>query len=335
MLDFENIMKDRGYWKEERWNKTKHVYTFEDGSKIEFTVMDTYGKAHGPRRDVLFLNECNNLSFLIVDQLMVRTREIVWMDWNPTIEFWFYTELQGKRDDIDFITLTYLDNEALDPITKAEIESHKNNKNWWPVYGEGKLGTVEGRIYPNWEIIDEIPIEARLERRGLDYGYSNDPTAIVDVYKYNGAFIWDEVLYRKGLSNKQIADVILNQPDPNVLTIPDSAEPKSNDELAAHGVPILPAHKGKGSVNHGIQVVQSQKILVTRRSFNIIKENRSYMWETDKDGRVINVPIGIWNHAMDAGRYAMETLNIDTGLSSIEQYMLAEARRNSGNNYAR
>jgi phage terminase large subunit len=334
ITDFQNIMKDRGYWEQGRWNDTRHTYTFEGGTKIEFYSVDL-GKAHGPRRDILFVNECNNLPYMVVDQLITRTRETVWMDWNPSTEFWFYTEMQGKRDDIDFITLTYLDNEALDEITVREIESHKGNKNWWAVYGMGQLGVVEGRIYPNWVILDEIPPEARLERRGLDYGYSNDPTAIVDVYKWNNAYIWDEVLYSKGLSNKQIADVILNQENPKVLVIPDSAEPKSNDELMAYGVPVLPANKGKGSVNHGIQVVQGQTIFVTKRSIHIIKENRNYMWMTDKDGKILNEPIGIWNHAMDAGRYAMETLNIDTGLSNMEKYMLAQARMSQGTNFSK
>lgn len=199
----------------------------------------------------------------------------------------------------------------------------------------GEPNSLERKIYKGWGFIDEIPPEARLERRGLDYGYTNDPAAIVDVYKWNGAFIWDEVLYRKGMSNKQIADVINNQTVTNVLVIPDSAEPKSNDELIAYGIPVLPANKGQGSVNHGIQVVQSVPILVTKRSVNIIKEYNKYLWEMDRDGKIINTPESGNDHAMDAGRYAMETLNINTGLSEIEEYMLSEARRNSGNNYSR
>lgn len=327
-------MKDRLYWKDELWNETKHTYYFETGSKLEFYSVDL-GKAHGPRRDVLFVNECNNLPFNVVDQLITRTREIVWLDWNPSIEFWFYTEMQPHRDDIDFITLTYKDNEALSETIVKEIESHMHNKNWWLIYGLGQLGVAEGRIYKNWVIIDEIPPEARLERRGVDYGYSNDPTAIVDVYKWNNAFIWDEVMYRKGLSNKQIADTINNQDDTDVLVVADSAEPKSNDELAVYGIPVVPANKGKGSVNHGIQVVQSQVIFVTKRSINIIKENRNYMWETDINGTILNVPTDAFNHAMDAGRYAMETLNIDLGLSELDKYVLAEARRNGTTNFSR
>ncbi len=146
--DFQNIMKSNGYWSDKNWNETKHIYTFSTRSFIEFISFDKFGKAHGPRRDILFLNEANNIPYIIADQLITRTRKIVWMDWNPSEEFWFYTEMQGKRDDIDFITLNYLDNEALDQVTVKEIESHKENKNWWQVYGLGQLGVIAARIYP-------------------------------------------------------------------------------------------------------------------------------------------------------------------------------------------
>mgnify|MGYP006921296674 CR=1 FL=1 len=331
--DFKNIMQAHNYWKEDRWNATDSLYTFETGSQIEFFSTDNGDKLRGARRDRLFMNEANNISFDAFEQLEVRTKEFVLIDYNPTNEFWYHEYIQNKRDDYEFIILTYKDNEALSEEIVKAIEQRKNRKGWWQVYGEGQLGEVEGKIYRDWAIIDEIPHEARLERYGLDYGYSNDPTAIVAVYKYNGGFIWDEITYQKGLSNKQIADIILNLPQ--ALVIPDSSEPKSNDELIAYGINVLPAQKGQGSVNQGIQVVQSQRISVTKRSINIIKEYRNYLWDRDKDGRVLNVPEQGWDHAMDAGRYAMETLNIDVGLSKIEEYMLAEARRNNGSNYAR
>lgn len=318
MLDFENIMKDRGYWNEDRWNKTKHTYTFETGNVLEFAIFDTYNKAHGPRRDVLFVNEGNNLPYNIVDQLITRTREIIWLDWNPSSEFWFYTEMLPVRDDIDFITLTYKDNEALDEVTIKEIESHMNNKNWWKVYGLGQLGDVEARIYTGWQIIDEVPFEARIERRGLDFGYSNDPSALVDVYYYNGGYILDEQIYQKGLSNKQLADLILNLQTPKALVIADSAEPKSIDELKLYGVNIIPTVKGKDSVTQGIQFVQGQRISVTKRSVNLLKEYRNYLWETDKEGKIINEPIGIWNHALDAVRYAFEGLQSITTQEQIK-----------------
>lgn len=318
--DFENVMKDRNYWKESSWVKNpRTVYTFETGSQIEFVSVDSYGKAHGPRRDILFLNEANNLDYNIADQLITRTRKIVWMDWNPTYEFWFYTEMQGKRDDIDFIILTYLDNEALDETTLNEVLSHKGNPRWWKVYGLGQLGEVEGRIYAGWNIIDAVPFEARLERYGLDFGYSNDPTVIVAVYYYNGGYIWDEITFQKGLSNKQIADILLNIP--KALVVADSAEPKSIDEIKSYGVNIIGVQKRKGLtsptpsiretdnfVKWSIGIVQNEKISVTKRSINIIKEYRNYLWMVDKNGKILNEPEHPFSHSMDAGRYAMVSL---------------------------
>lgn len=171
----------------------------------------------------------------------------------------------------------------------------------------GEPNTLEQRIYKDWQIVDEIPKEARLERRYLDYGYSNDPTAIGDVYYCNGCLYLDEVLYQKGLSNKQIADVILNQPK-KCLLVADSAEPKSNDELIAYGIQVVPADKGKDSVNNGIQLVQEQTIFVTRRSTNILKERLNYLWLTNKEGAVINEPSPVFNHHMDGIRYAVRSL---------------------------
>lgn len=307
-------MKDRGYWNDKLWNITLHTYTFEKGSKIEFFSSDS-DKAHGPRRDVLFLNEAQNLPFAEADHLIVRTAKIVWMDWNPTNEFWFYEFMLGKRDDIDFITLTYKDNEALNAEMVREIESRKERKGWWQVYGLGQLGEVEGRIYKDWQIIDEIPHEARLERYGLDFGYSNDPTAIVAVYYYNGGYILNEITFQKGLSNKQIADILKNHD--TALVIADSAEPKSIDEIANYGISIAPTVKGKDSVVHGIALVQAQRISVTKRSVNLIKEFRNYLWLTDKLGRVINEPDHLFSHGMDACRYALASI-IKDGTKDME-----------------
>ena len=305
--DFLDIMEDTGYFKPELWNKTDFTYTFESGSKIEFFSLDMPHKVRGPRRDRLFVNELNNNSKETFEQLEIRTKEEIWGDWNPTSEFWFYTDYKD-RTDVDFIILTYKDNEGLPKSIIESIERHKGNKNWWLVYGMGLLGEVEGKIFKNWKIIDEIPFEARLERRGLDFGYSNDPSALIDVYWYNGAYIIDERLYRKGLSNKEIADFINNLEKPNTLVIADSAEPKSIDELRLYGTNILPAQKGPGSVNQGIQYIQDQKISVTKRSVNAIKEYRNYMWKTDKEGNILNIPESGYDHLNDAIRYAFESL---------------------------
>jgi phage terminase large subunit len=303
--DFISIMQEHQYWKDERWNKTDYIYTFETGSQIEFFSADQPSKVRGPRRDRLFLNECNNVPYEAFDQLEVRTKELIFLDWNPTTEFWYYEQV-ANRDDVDHIIVTYKDNEALDPQLVRSIEQRKNNKAWWQVYGLGQLGEVETRIYKGWQVIDEVPHEAKLVRYGLDFGYTNDPTSINAIYYYNGGYIIDEIAYQTGLLNKPIADILLLQP--KAITIADSAEPKSIDELKLYGLTVLPAAKGPGSVNQGIQWVQQQQISVTKRSVNVLKEYRNYVWITDRDGKILNEPIDFNNHAMDAIRYALQSL---------------------------
>lgn len=305
ILDFLSIMTQQNYFVDKRWNKTDYTYTFETGSKIEFFSVDQPGKVRGPRRDRLFINEANNISYETFDQLEVRTKEFIILDWNPVSEFWYYDKV-ANREDCEHLILTYKDNEALDKRIIQSIEQRKDRKGWWQVYGEGQLGEVEGKIYRDWEIVDDISHFARLERYGVDFGYSNDPTAIIAIYYFQGGYILDEITYQKGLSNKQIADILLNQPQ--ALVIADSAEPKSIDELKSYGINILPAEKGKDSVVNGIQLVQDQRIGMSKRSINLIKEYRNYLWETDKDGKILNIPEGIWNHGMDATRYAMSSI---------------------------
>ena len=303
--DFLSIMEDHNYFDPDRWNKSDFTYTFEGGSKIEFFSLDMPHKVRGPRRQRLFINEANNIPLETFDQLEVRTEDEIWLDWNPTNEFWFYTDVQ-KRDDVDFITLTYKDNEGCPKSVVESIERRKDNKQWWLVYGLGQLGEVEGKIYKDWAIIDEVPHEARLERYGLDFGYTNDPTAIIAIYRYNGGFILDEVTYQRGLSNKAIADILNNRA--KALVIADSAEPKSIDEIRTYGVNILGATKGQGSVYQGIQYVQDQRISMTKRSINLIKAYRNYMFKTDKDGRILNDPddtVHEWSNSMDAVRYGL------------------------------
>ena len=328
MRDFLNIMQEHGYYNEDSWNRTDFIYTFETGSKIEFFSLDMPHKVRGPRRDRGFINEANNNPKETFDQLEVRTKEEFWLDWNPTNEFWFY-DIVNERDDIDFVTLTYKDNEGLAQEIVKSIEARKTNKQWWQVYGLGQLGEVEGKVFTNWQIIDEIPHEARLERRGLDFGYSNDPTVIADIYYYNGGYILDEQVYQKGLSNKQIADLIRNLPKPQTLVIADSAEPKSIDELKLYGINVLPAQKGPGSVNQGIQFIQDQQISVTKRSTNGIKEYRNYMWKTDKDGKILNVPEDIWNHFIDAVRYALSSFNTQTDVMPYKPKQMLQRKYRS------
>lgn len=312
MKDFLSIMQTHEYFVDSRWNQSGFTYTFETGSKIEFFSVDQSEKVRGPRRDRLFINEANNIPYETFDQLTIRTLEFIFLDWNPTNEFWFYQEV-AQRPDCDHLILTYKDNEALPQPIVDEIEQHMNRAGWWQVYGLGLLGEVEGKIYKGWQIIPELPFEARLERYGLDFGYSNDPSAIVAVYKHNDGYILDEVLFQKGMSNKQLADTILAKD--RCLVIADSAEPKSIDEIHGYGVNVVGALKGPDSVSHGIQIVQAQRISITARSVNLINEYRNYLWMTDREGKILNVPEHTFSHSMDAIRYAVVSLGLlpDTG----------------------
>ncbi len=319
MRDFTSIMKEQGYWRDSLWNATNSIYTFETGSQIEFFSVDQPDKLRGARRNRLFINEANNNPFDAFEQLEVRTKDSIWLDWNPSSEFWYYTEVKGKRDDVEECTLTYLDNEALDKQIVDSIEQRKDRKSWWTVYGLGQLGEIETRIYTGWNIIDEVPMEAKLERYGIDFGYTNDPSVIVAIYYYNGSYIVDEITYQHGLTNKQIAD-ILNAQDHKALVIADSAEPKSIDEIRTYGITILPSKKGAGSVNQGIQYVQQQKMSITKRSVNVIKDYRNYLWITDKDGKVLNEPDHLHSHGMDAVRYPIASIKNPNQMNAHVHY---------------
>lgn len=308
MRDFMNIMQEHDYWDDKRWNATDKIYTFETGTPLEFFSLDMPHKVRGPRRKRLFINEANNIPYETFDQLEVRTEDEIWLDWNPVAPFWWHEDgdtyqAVHTRPDADEIILTYKDNGGLPQNIISSIEMRRGNKNWWKVYGEGQLGEAEGRIYTGWNLIDEIPHEARLERYGLDFGYTNDPSSIVAVYYYNGGYILDQITYLKGLSNKRIADIIKNHPQ--ALVVADSAEPKSIDEIGSYGIGIVGAEKGPGSVLSRIQYVQDQQVSVTKRSLDVIKEYRNYLWQTDKEGKIINEPEGGFDHAMDAIGYAI------------------------------
>lgn len=315
MKDFKDILQEHKYWRDDRWNATDSTYTFETGSKIEFFSSDNGDKLRGARRDRCFMNEANNNSLEAFEQLEVRTNEFMILDWNPTNEFWYYTAIcmcgrkacHGKRTDTEHIVLTYLDNEALSVQIIGSIEQRKARAGWWQVYGLGELGEVDGKIYKEWDTdLEFVPHEARLERYGLDFGYTNDPSSIVAIYYYNGGYILDEIAYQKGLSNKQIADILHN--NKKALVVGDSAEPKSIDELKMHGIYIQGANKGAGSVSQGIQFVQDQKISVTKRSVNVINEYRNYLFKTDKSGKITNEPEHQFSHSMDAIRYGLSSI---------------------------
>jgi phage terminase large subunit len=219
-------------------------------------------------------------------------------------------------------------------VIRLEMEDDRDKRpNLYKHKWLGEPSSSERKIYKDWQIIDEIPHEAQLERYGMDFGYSNDPAAIVAVYKYNGGFIWDEIFYKKGFFNNQLADVIKRE-EKQALVVADSSEPKSIDEIAMYDVAITGAKKGQDSVRHGIAMVQGQRISVTKRSTNIIREYKSYLWKLDRNGNVVaGVPEGGNDHALDAGRYAMEDLNLNSELSALEKYMINQRRASRTTNY--
>jgi phage terminase large subunit len=305
LKDFEKIMRSTNRWIDGHFNKSLLKYTFANGSFIEFFSVDQPDKLRGARRNILYINECNNVNFEAYQQLSIRTSHEVWLDFNPTHEFWAHTELLNDKDS-EHLIITYKDNEALSESIVTEIEKAKVKakvssywSNWWKVYGLGQIGSLEGVIFNNWKQIDKVPDEARLIGIGLDFGYSNDPTAIVEVYKYNDKRILNEVCYRTGMVNSDIAKILPK----NTFIYADSAEPKSIEEIRRFGVNILPVKKGADSIMYGISTMQTQEYLVTSNSLNLIKEFRYYTWQTDKNGVKINKPIDNYNHAIDAVRY--------------------------------
>lgn len=313
LKDFVKIMRWTGRYIDDRFNKSLLRYEFANGSVIEFFSADDASKLRGARRDVLYINECNNVTFESYNELAIRTKKEIFLDFNPANEFWVHKELKDEHDS-DFIILTYKDNEALDESIVSQIEKNREKAatssywaNWWRVYGLGEVGSLEGVIFDNWKSIDKLPTEAKLIGIGLDFGYTNDPTSIIEVYNYNGQRIVNEIVYRTGMVNSDIANLLPN----NVPIYADSSEPKSIEEIRRFGKMIKGVTKGVDSIRFGIDIMQRQEYLVTSDSQNLIKELRSYCWDVAKDGTRKNVPIDHFNHAIDALRYhEMETLGL-------------------------
>lgn len=324
LKDFIKIMEWTGNFNYNNFNKSNLTYKFSNGSYIEFFSADQPDKLRGARRDVLFINECNNVTFESYQQLAIRTKKFIYLDYNPTNEFWVHTELLNT-EITDFVILTYKDNEALDEAIVKEIERAKEKaktstywENWWKVYGLGQIGSLEGVIFNNWKTIDTIPDDARLLGYGIDFGYTNDPTAIVEVYKWNEHRVINEICYNKGLSNSQIAKYI----NTKLPCYCDSAEPKSIAELRMYGINAHAVTKGADSINFGIQIMQEESYLVTSKSLNLINELRKYAWDKDKKtGAKLNKPIDSWNHGIDSWRYhEMETIGLKRNKGNYSIY---------------
>lgn len=311
--DFLKILKMTGRYDDSSWNRSSLTYTFLNGSYIEFFSAEQEDKVRGPRRDILYVNECNKLMFETYNQLQIRTNNLIFIDYNPSITFWADTELKDDPD-VETLVLTYKDNTALSKQIVKDLEKARDKartskwwKNWCDVYLDGKTGKLEGAIFDNWSKIDHIPSDAKLQGYGIDFGYSNDPTAIVAVYKLtDGKYLYHEIAYGTGLSDKKIAEILKkNGVSRSTKVVAEYANggDKSIDEINSYGFSLIPCFKGQGSVNFGISHMQEEPFYVTHTSVNLIKELETYAWDTDKEGNKTNDPIDAFNHAIDAIRY--------------------------------
>jgi len=308
--DFCQLLKGLNRYKDIQLNKSTLKYTFTNGSYIEFFSTDQPDKLRGARRTDLYINECNNVPFDAYNQLAVRTSGNVWLDYNPSNIFWVDKELVGK-EDVNYITLTYKDNEVLPVSIVKEIEKARDKgktstywANWWRVYGLGETGSLEGVCIPDWKEIDNIPQEARLLAYGMDFGYSVDPTTLIALYKWNDAYIYDEVLYKKGMLNRDISR-FLSQLDIKENIVADSAEPKSIAELQGYGHSVYGVSKGRDSVVYGLNLMNQNEIYITSKSKNLKRELAGYVWAKDKDGNQLQKPSGEHPDCIDAARYVL------------------------------
>jgi phage terminase large subunit len=306
MRDFFEILEREEIYNPEFHNKSEATYLLF-GNLVEFVSVDQPQKIRGRKRSVLFANEVNELTLEDWRQLILRTTGRIIVDYNPSDEFhWLYDHVL-TRDDHEFFQTTYLDNPYLSDAVVSEIERLKEaDPDYWRVYGLGERGISRSTILTHWKAVPQVPDSWKLMNYGLDFGYTNDPTAIVAIYTDGHGFCLDEICYATGLTNAAIAQTLR---DANVgrgtMVVADSAEPKSIDEIHGHGFNIHPARKGPDSVRSGIDFLRSRPLLITERSLNGIKELRNYKYKEDKNGRQLNEPVDAFNHFIDASRYAI------------------------------
>ena len=304
MRDFMEILKEYGLYNELSHNKSSSEYRLS-GNLIEFISLDAPQKVRGRKRDVLFINEANELHWEDWQQLIFRTKDRIILDYNPSDEFhWIYDKVK-TRSDAEFFITTYKNNPFLPPEIKKEIERLKEtDENYWNIYGLGQIGVGKSLIFSS-TVIEQIPSEANFLSYGMDFGYTNDPTTLIGVYRYNDNLYFKELIYRTGMTNQDIAKELqrleIGRRDE---VFADSAEPKSIDEIYKFGFNIKPATKGKDSINIGIDMLKRYKLHITKDSINTIKEFRNYKWKEDKNANILNVPIDQYNHSIDALRYA-------------------------------
>jgi phage terminase large subunit len=306
--DFQNILGVT--WNEECWNKSESIYIHPNsGSRLEFFSADAPAKVHGPARKRLFINECNHIDWDTARQLFVRTSGLIMLDYNPTHLFWA-NEIIETRENCAKVHSTYKDNPFLSDEQIREIESNKDDANWWRVYGEGKVGVLEGLIFPEFEQVDDMPqvlSDGMIESYGMDFGFTHDPSTLVRCITDNRKReLWfDELMYQTGMLNSDMAAVMKQNNIPrNKPIYGDAAEPKTIEDIKRYGFNMLPCYKAT-RVAEQLQMMKGYKWKVTKRSLNLIRELRGYVWQRDKDGNWLNEPIGINDHAIAGCRYGV------------------------------
>ena len=303
--DFLNILGDS--YNPLAFNKTDLIYNFGK-AKIEFFSADDPAKQRGARRDVLFLNEANNISYEAFRELDSRTRLRMIADWNPVAEFWYHQNQLGNDPGSHYIHATYQD--ALNVIPPEVIKNilvmGSKDINWENIYIKGLLGKVEGLVYPHFEQINEMP-EGGQAFYGLDFGYSSDPTVVVKCIIKGNELYSEELIYEKGLTNDAIAyrmeELGIRKNYDEIFA--DSAEPKSIEEIHRFGFNIKSCPKGADSVEFGHQKIRQYKQFWTKRSLNCIKEQRNLRYIPDKDGKLTEKTMHMFSHGMDARRYGV------------------------------
>lgn len=296
------------------WNRSDYTIKGQNGSLIEFKSYDGEQDAKNGKRDYLFINEANGITYGIYWQLAIRTRRQIFIDYNPSARFWVHEQVMG-REGVKLIISDHRSNMFLTDEEHRRIEGISDPE-LWKVYARGKTGSITGLVFPHFNVVDDLPPreEWKVSAWGLDWGFSADPSALVHLVLAHGEIWTDEVIYRTGMTNPDIAQAMkeagLTGRDEIVA---DSAEPKSIAELNRMGYYIKPCKKGADSISNGIDILKRYTWNVTRRSAGLRKELLAYKWKTDRNGDMTNQPIDAFNHAIDAVRYAAsETLGVRT-----------------------
>lgn len=317
LVDFKEILRRMGIYNERSLNKSELIYTFANGSWAEFFSTDSEQKLRGRKRDILFVNEANELGFIEWQQLKMRTTRLSIIDYNPSFsdEHWICETVNQDPRTFHSVT-TYLDNPFLEQTVIDEIESlREKNQSLWQVYGLGQQAVIEGLVFKHFGICETIPPHVRHRFIGMDFGFTNDPTAICEVALDGDSLYIDEIAYRTQMLSSDIITT-LREAAPKMRIISESADPRLIQEIYRAGIDIHPVKKFPGSIEAGLSKMQEYRIIITKRSTNVAKELRNYTYRQDKDGRWLNVAIDCYNHAIDAVRYVV-----------MEQFMAGQRRK--------